>query len=254
MASLASPFLWEQSCHGNTACLFELEMSSSIPQSTPLHASPLHFLLPSPLLSWLPHLWQASCCQSKSLALLKETCNTNGGNVGKMVRHVCSPQKSRGREDFVFGEGEGWKKYIEVGRKMLNDIQKIMMARRMLRTEEREDWKRKGGQQRGREMADEREGVKWLIFALSGASGISVTMLSHLSGLSDLTACVIKGGREIYAHRDSFRKRGQKKCNRLWESLIKTKESGGVVMSVQMRGGGVVLFHRVRMNVEIERD
>lgn len=35
MASLARPFLWKPGSHGNAACLFELEMSFSIPHSSP---------------------------------------------------------------------------------------------------------------------------------------------------------------------------------------------------------------------------
>lgn len=46
MASLARLFLWKPSCHGNTACLFELEMSSSIPSSLLLRGSRLHFGFP----------------------------------------------------------------------------------------------------------------------------------------------------------------------------------------------------------------
>lgn len=47
MASLARLFLWKPSCHGNTACLVELEMSSSFlrPSIFGLFFSPLltHF-------------------------------------------------------------------------------------------------------------------------------------------------------------------------------------------------------------------
>lgn len=53
MASLARLFLWKPSCHGNTPCLFELEMSSSIPSSLLLRGSRLHFGFPV-LRSWLP--------------------------------------------------------------------------------------------------------------------------------------------------------------------------------------------------------
>jgi len=54
-----------------------------------------------------------------------------------------------------------------------------------------------------------------LIFALSDASGICVTMLPHLSSLSDLTACAIKGReREIHAYGDEeFLKKRAVKVN-----------------------------------------
>lgn len=100
-------------------------------------------------------------------------------------------------------------------------FKKIMM-RRMLRREEREDWRRKGGlqRQRGRAIADEREGEKWLIFALTDASGICVTMLPHLSSLSDITACAIKGReRQIHAYRDGeFHKKEGRKRATDWET------------------------------------
>lgn len=87
-------------------------------------------------------------------------------------------------------------------------------------------------------MADEREKEKWLIFALSDASGICVTMLPHLSSLSDWTACTIKGRerkRCMHTEIKSFRKRGYKKSNRLREKQIVTEENGIIGVSVQMR-------------------
>lgn len=82
-----------------------------------------------------------------------------------------------------------------------------------------------------------REREKWLIFALSDASGICVTMLPHLSSLSDWTAFTIKGReRKRYMHTEikSFRKRGYKKSNRLREKQIVTEENGRIGVSVQM--------------------
>lgn len=42
MASLARLFLWKPSCHGNTACLVELEMSSFFPPPFLIFGSFLH--------------------------------------------------------------------------------------------------------------------------------------------------------------------------------------------------------------------
>lgn len=119
MASLARPFPWKPGCHGNTACLLELEMSFSIPHLALLRVSFLYFFLPSPP---LPHLWQASCCQSKSPARFKATCATNGGKGWKTGRHLCFPrEKWRGRVGICFGNwGDlvlNQKQHIGIGRK-----------------------------------------------------------------------------------------------------------------------------------------
>lgn len=66
-----------------------------------------------------------------------------------------------------------------------------------------------------------------MIFALSDASGICVTMLPHLSSLSDLTArAITRGVREstVYTEIKSVRKRGEEKSNRLRETEKETEE------------------------------
>lgn len=117
---------------------------------------------------------------------------------------------------------------------MLNGIQKI--TRRKMLWNRRAGRLKEGGLQRQREkIADEREGVKWLIFALSGARGICVTMLPHLSGLSDLTeARVIKGWeRERYKKKKEGRKSASD-SERHREK--KTKQSGGIGMMTYWGG------------------
>lgn len=129
---------------------------------------------------------------------------------------------------------------------MLNGIQKI--TRRKMLWNRRAGRLKKGGLQRQREkIADEREGVKWLIFALSGARGICVTMLPHLSGLSDLTeARVIKGWeRERYKKKKEGRKSASD-SERHREK--KTKQSGGIGMMTYW-GGEIAFIHRALMNV-----
>lgn len=123
---------------------------------------------------------------------------------------------------------------------VFNQKQHIEIGRKCWMTFKREWWRgcceqksgkigggRGGYKDREREIADEREGEKWLIFALSDASGICVTMLPHLSSLSDLTARAIKGGvreRTVYTEIKSVGKRGEEKSNRLRETQKETEE------------------------------
>lgn len=119
-------------------------------------------------------------------------------------------------------------------KEMLNGIQKI--TRRKMLWNRRAGRLKEGGLQRQREkIADEREGVKWLIFALSGARGICVTMLPHLSGLSDLTeARVIKGWER---ERCKEKKEGRKSASDSERHREKkTKQSGGIGMMTYWGG------------------
>lgn len=77
MASLARLFLWKPSCHGNTVCLVEFEMSSSFLRSS--LSVGLSFT-PVPLSSpyTLPPLWQTGRCQSESLPPLRMLLNSTG--------------------------------------------------------------------------------------------------------------------------------------------------------------------------------
>lgn len=158
MASLARPFLWKPSCHGNTACLFELEVSFSIPHFCLLSVSFLHFLLSSLVLPWLPCLWHTSCCQSQSLAW-KEMRSTNGQNGGKTDWHLCAPRKKNGEGGHLFWKVRrlGFKSNATYWnrKEMLIDIQKIMMTRMMQGTDEWKDWSWK------RELQRQRKRVSW---------------------------------------------------------------------------------------------
>lgn len=119
---------------------------------------------------------------------------------------------------------------------MLNDIQKIMMTRRMLWTEEREDWRRKGGLQRhrGREIADEREGEKWLIFALWCLWYLCNHAATLIQPIWLNCMCDKREARYMHTEIKSFRKTGWKKCNRLRETQIDTEENEVIGIRTRM--------------------
>lgn len=128
---------------------------------------------------------------------------------------------------------------------MLNGIQKI--TRRKMLWNRRAGRLKEGGLQRQRQkIADEREGVKWLIFALSGARGICVTMLPHLSGLSDLTeARVIKG----WERERCKKKKRAEKVQATQRGIERRRQSRVEALGWWHIGGEIAFIHRALMNV-----